>query len=108
MAPRGPSEPGPMGNWTKPVEIKKTDMFCHQTVKMKKGNMNTAKGTSAALMYYTKQLLSSVPLRNESAGLSLTLLRPPPPEFIMVYRFSLELLESEGEKSFINRMEISA
>jgi len=76
---------------------------------MKKGNMRvSAKGTSAALMYYTKQLLNSVPLRNESAGLSLTLLRPPPPEFIMVYRFSLELLESEGEKSFINGMEISA
>lgn len=83
-------------------------MFCHQTVMMKKGNMNTAKGTSAALMYYTKQFLNGVPLRNESAGLSLTLLRPPPPELIMVYRFSLELLESEGERGFINGMEISA
>lgn len=83
-------------------------MFCHQTVIMKKGNMSAAKGTSAVLMYYTKQFLNGVPLSNESAGLSLTLLRPPPPEFIMVYRFSLELLESEDETCFINGMEISA
>lgn len=75
---------------------------------MKKGNMNTARGTSAALMYYSRQLRNRVPVRNESAGLSLTLLRPPPPEFIMVYRFSLELLESEGEKCLINVTEVSA
>lgn len=31
----------------------------------------------------------------------LTLVLPPPPEFIMVYRFSLELLESERKTHYL-------